>query len=63
MTTIKELVKEALDELIAENRIIIETPEGAKVEDLVLNVLQDEDDEDYEPVAEEVYPDSEESED
>lgn len=43
--SIKEIVKEALEELISDNAIVIEDESGEKIEDLNLNVVHsDEDD-------------------
>jgi len=42
--SIKELVKDAVEELIADNTIIIEDDNGNKINDLVLNVVHADDD-------------------
>lgn len=42
--SIKELVKDAVEELIADNTIIIEDDNGNKINDLVLNVVHGDDD-------------------
>lgn len=46
--SIKELVKDAIEELIADNTIIIEDDNGNKINDLVLNVVHGDDDDDVE---------------
>lgn len=42
--SIKELVKDAVEELIADNTIIIEDDNGNKINDLVLNIVHADDD-------------------
>ncbi len=62
--TLKDLVKEAVEDLIVDNTIIIEDAEGNKIEDLVLNVVnndeEDFDDEDGEENEEDSSEDDEE---
>ena len=62
--TLKDLVKEAVEDLIVDNTIIIEDTEGNKIEDLVLNVVnndeEDFDDEDGEENEEDSSEDDEE---
>jgi len=62
--TLKDLVKEAVEDLIVDNSIIIEDSEGNKIEDLMLNVINDDednfDDEDSEEDEENSSEDDEE---
>ena len=63
--TIEDLVKEAIENLIVDGKIVIEDNEGNQIEDLSINIKNDEediDDEDSEENEEDSSEDDEEDE-
>lgn len=45
--TIEDLVKEAIENLIMDGKIVVEDNEGNKIEDLSINIKNNDEDEDF----------------
>ena len=60
--TIEDLVKEAIENLIVDGKIIIEDNEGNQIEDLSINIKNDEEDIDDEESEEDEEDSSEDDE-
>ena len=61
--TIEDLVKEAIENLIVDGKIVIEDNEGNQIEDLSINIKNDEEDFDDEDSEENEENSSEDDED
>ena len=45
--TLEDLVKDAIENLIMDGKLVVEDHEGNKIEDLSINIKNDEEDEDF----------------
>ena len=45
--TLEDLVKDAIENLIMDGKLVVEDNEGNKIEDLSINIKNDEEDEDF----------------
>ena len=45
--SIKDMVAQAIEDLIVDGKIIVEDNEGNKIEDLSINIVNDNDEEDF----------------